>query len=67
MDSNKDEADKCLELAEQYIKERRFEDAEKFVRKAMKLYPTDRVEGNFFIYLNARQNGHYYILQKFYG
>ncbi|XP_015126298.1 dnaJ homolog subfamily B member 12 [Diachasma alloeum] len=44
MDSNKDEADRCLDLAEQCIRESRFEEAEKFVRKAMKLYPTKRVE-----------------------
>lgn len=46
MDSNKDEADRCLELAEKYIREDRYDDAERFVKKAMKLYPTKKVEGN---------------------
>ncbi|KAF7991343.1 hypothetical protein HCN44_002905 [Aphidius gifuensis] len=44
MDSNKDEADRCLELAEKYIREDRYDDAERFVKKAMKLYPTKKVE-----------------------
>lgn len=45
MDSNKDEAERCVELAERYMKEKKFEDAEKFIRKAQKLYPTQKTEG----------------------
>ncbi|KAK0086601.1 hypothetical protein PV325_002910 [Microctonus aethiopoides] len=44
MDSNKDEADKCMEIAEKYMRESKFEEAEKFVKKALKLYPSKRVE-----------------------
>lgn len=47
MDSNKDEADKCMEIAEKYMRESKFEEAEKFVKKALKLYPSKRVEGNY--------------------
>lgn len=44
MDSNKDEAERCMELAERYLREKRYEEAEKFVRKAQKLYPTKKAE-----------------------
>lgn len=45
MDSNKDEAERCMELAERYLREKKYEEAEKFVRKAQKLYPTKKAEG----------------------
>ena len=45
MDSNKDEAERCTELAERYVREKRFDEAEKFLRKAQKLYPTKKAEG----------------------
>ncbi|CAD1477136.1 unnamed protein product [Heterotrigona itama] len=44
MDSNKDEAERCMELAERYLREKRYEEAEKFLRKAQKLYPTKKAE-----------------------
>ncbi|CAK9831845.1 DnaJ homolog subfamily B member 12 [Anthophora retusa] len=44
MDSNKDEAERCMELAERYLREKKYEEAEKFVRKAQKLYPTKQAE-----------------------
>ncbi|OAD59381.1 DnaJ like protein subfamily B member 12 [Eufriesea mexicana] len=44
MDSNKDEAERCMELAELYLREKKYEEAEKFVRKAQKLYPTKEAE-----------------------
>ncbi|KZC07016.1 PREDICTED: dnaJ homolog subfamily B member 12 [Dufourea novaeangliae] len=44
MDSNKDEAERCMELAERYLREKKYEDAEKFMRKAYKLYPTKKAE-----------------------
>lgn len=44
MDSNKDEAERCMELVERYLREKKFKEAEKFVRKAQKLYPTKRGE-----------------------
>lgn len=45
MDGNKDEAEKCIELAERYVREKRFEDAEKFLKKAQRLFPTKKAEG----------------------
>lgn len=45
MDSNKDEAERCMELAERYLREKKYDEAEKFVRKAQKLYPTKKAEG----------------------
>ncbi|XP_077264293.1 dnaJ homolog subfamily B member 12 [Temnothorax americanus] len=44
MDSNKDEAERCMELADRFMRERKYEEAEKFARKAQKLYPTKRAE-----------------------
>lgn len=45
MDSNKDEAERCMERAERYLREKKYEEAEKFLRKAQKLYPTKKAEG----------------------
>ncbi|CAL1675949.1 unnamed protein product [Lasius platythorax] len=44
MDSNKDEAERCTELAERFMRERKYEEAEKFIRKAQKLFPTKKAE-----------------------
>lgn len=53
MDSNKDEAERCMELAELYLREKKYEEAEKFVRKALKLYPMKKAEGKLIkIYFN---------------
>jgi DnaJ family protein B protein 12 len=44
MEMNKDEADKCLNLARKYILLGNKEKAEKFVRKAQKLYPSQKCD-----------------------
>lgn len=44
MEMNKDEADKCLNLARKYIQQGNKEKAEKFVRKAQKLYPSKKCD-----------------------
>jgi len=44
MESNKDEADKCINIAERYIQQGNKEKADKFVRKALKLYPSRKSE-----------------------
>lgn len=44
MESNRDEADKCLELAMKYVREGNKEKAERFVRKAEKLFPSRRIQ-----------------------
>ncbi|XP_058807017.1 dnaJ homolog subfamily B member 12 [Phymastichus coffea] len=44
MDSNKDEAERCIDLAERYVREKRFDDAEKFLKKAQRLFPTKKAE-----------------------
>lgn len=44
MESNRDEADKCLELALKYIKQGNKVKAEKFVRKAEKLFPSRKIQ-----------------------
>lgn len=45
MEGNKDEAARCIELAEKYINERNRDKAEKFLHKAEKLYPTQKAKG----------------------
>lgn len=45
MDGNKDEAQKCRQLAEKYLREGNKEKALKFLEKSLKLYPSKEVEG----------------------
>lgn len=45
MEVNKDEAERCIDLAEKYIKEKNREKAEKFLYKAEKLFPTQKAKG----------------------
>lgn len=44
MEGNKDEAARCIDLAEKYIKEKNRDKAEKFLYKAEKLYPTQKAK-----------------------
>jgi len=44
MEVNKDEAERCIELAEDYIKQKNRDKAEKFLHKAERLYPTQRAK-----------------------
>ena len=45
MEVNKDEAERCIELAENWISEGNRDKAEKFLLKAEKLYPTQKAKG----------------------
>ena len=47
MDGNKDEAQKCRQLAEKYLKEGNKERAMKFLEKSQKLYPSKEVQGRW--------------------
>lgn len=47
MEVNKDEAERCIDLAEKFIKECNREKAEKFLHKAERLFPTERAKGKF--------------------
>lgn len=46
MDSNKDEATRCIEIAVTALTEGKISRAEKFLKKAEKLYPTQKAKGN---------------------
>ncbi|CAG9816370.1 unnamed protein product [Phaedon cochleariae] len=48
MEGNKDEAARCIDLAEIYIKEKNREKAEKFLHKAEKLFPTQKAKDLLF-------------------
>lgn len=45
MEVNKDEAERCIEVAEKCVLEGHFEKAEKFLAKADRLYPTQKAKG----------------------
>ena len=45
MEGNKDEAAKCRQLADKYLKDGNKEKALKFLEKSLKLYPSKEVEG----------------------
>ena len=47
-DGNKDEAEKCFNLAQKYFKEGSREKAIRFTQKAERLYPTQKAQGVFF-------------------
>lgn len=49
MEVNKEEAERCIELGEKYIKNRNKEKAEKFLQKAERLYPTQKAKGTLFL------------------
>lgn len=45
MDSNKDEADRCIDIGDVALRAGNFAKAEKFFRKANQLFPTPLTEG----------------------
>ena len=45
MDSNKDEANRCIDIAVQALSDGKLDKAEKFLLKAEKLFPTQRAKG----------------------
>ncbi|CAL7952275.1 unnamed protein product [Xylocopa violacea] len=44
MESNKEEAEFCIKVAELYIQKKELERAEQFLRKAQRMYPTKKAE-----------------------
>lgn len=49
MESNRDEAERCISIAVQALRDAKIEKAEKFLKKAEKLYPTQRAKGNYVV------------------
>lgn len=45
MESNRDEAEKCISIATEALQDGDKEKAVKFLRKAEKLFPTDKAKG----------------------
>lgn len=52
MEVNKDEAERCIDIANDAIKQGNISRAEKFLKKAENLYPSQKAKGNFKNYLN---------------
>lgn len=48
MEGNRDEAERCIQIAAQALRESKLEKSEKFLKKAEKLYPTQKAKGNFY-------------------
>lgn len=47
MESNRDEAERCISIAMQAFRETNINKAEKFLRKAERLFPTQEAKGKF--------------------
>lgn len=45
MEVNKDEAERCIDIAVNAIKSNEIDKAIRFLEKAQRLFPTDRAEG----------------------
>jgi len=45
MEGNRDESERCIKLAEDYIKLGLSDKAKKFIHKAERLYPSKRAKG----------------------
>lgn len=45
MDGNRDEAERCIEIAVNALREAKLDKAEKFLKKAENLYPTQKAKG----------------------
>lgn len=56
MDGNRDESQRCIEIAVAAIREGKLERAEKFLKKAESLYPSQKAKGECrYIYLKSEQ------------
>ncbi len=49
MDGNRDEAERCIEIAVSALREAKLDKAEKFLKKAENLYPTQKAKGELTI------------------
>ena len=45
MESNRDEAERCIQIAVTAFREAKLEKAEKFLKKAEQLFPTQKAKG----------------------
>lgn len=58
MEGNRDEAERCIAIAVQAIRDAKIERAEKFLKKAETLYPTQKAKGEKTIILFKEKNEH---------
>lgn len=49
MESNRDEAERCIQIAAQALRDFKIEKAEKFLKKAEKLYPSQKAKGDIIL------------------
>lgn len=49
MEGNKDSAELCIGIAERYIREGKRDEAEKYLLKSERLYPTQKAKGWFLL------------------
>lgn len=53
MDGNKDESERCIRLAEEFLSKKLFKKAYRFAQKANQLYPSDKTKGILIIFLSV--------------
>lgn len=49
MESNRDEAERCIQIAAQALRDFEIEKAKKFLKKAEKLYPSQKAKGDIIL------------------
>lgn len=49
MESNRDEAERCIDIAAIALREAKLDKAEKFLKKAENLFPSQRAKGKLFV------------------
>ncbi|KAG9339418.1 hypothetical protein JZ751_023812 [Albula glossodonta] len=54
MESNRDEAERCFEIAITALRNSQTIKAQRFLEKAYKLFPSDKTKGNVHVYSNGR-------------
>lgn len=57
MDGNRDESQRCIEIAVAAIREGKLERAEKFLKKAESLYPSQKAKGKCNCVFVTKANG----------
>ena len=64
MDGNKDESERCIHLAEKYLRGGDKEKALKFLNKAERLYPSSKAKGTISVLINETQQKGVLFIQR---
>lgn len=64
MESNRDEAERCIEIAAQSLRDSKMEKAEKFLKKAEQLFPSQKAKGKIVEKTYILPTSIFYLTQK---